>query len=292
MKIDDFGNISFRQSWLDTANRCPNAGRLAALYPDDNVPSYPTALGTAAHAGMEARLTGISNPNDIHDIIGETLDTELAIPGIKQVKYEGGRPELLRRAIHCYNEWATHLYPKLPEGVPEVHFDLPVFTMPDGRTVSITGTIDFVPYEGNLLWDWKCPGRTYSAKEKQNWAIQPTIYTMAAVMGGLKHATDWEYEWPMSFGYGIMVTQVKKAKLQTFTVTRQRGHASWAMSMMYDWVVMYDKMGFGDPWPKNESTFLCTSTWCDSWDRCKGAHQDWKDNITPVEFKDYPYNQG
>lgn len=275
MIFDTNGDILIHQSWLDDANRCPERGRLGIMKPEWDGPSDATTLGTGAHAAVEGVLNGLSH-SEARKLIAPAIDEELASPNMRWNKYEN-RAELIHRAQLCFDVWHKEIRPQLPTpGSPEVKFKVELFELPDGRKVFIEGTIDYVPHETNALWDWKFPGRDYKVEEKQKFAIQPTIYGLAAVKGGLASVTDFEFHWPLPFTYGIGVTLATKARAQTFTVWRTQAHANFAIERIKGFVDLALNFTLERPWPRNDDHFLCSDKWCPWWAICKGAHLTWQ----------------
>lgn len=284
MRIDEDDNIWVRQSWLDDAMRDPERARLGMVKPEWNGPSDATALGTAAHAGAEEMLTSGDDAAAMA-AIAPCLDEELALPNMRWNKYDS-RADLLKRATSCYQVWRDEILPLVPQpGAAEVEFRVPLYELPDGRTVGIEGTQDWVPTEVNALWDWKFPGRDYNQAAKQKSAIQPTIYSLAAVKGGLQSVTDFKYTYPMDFTYGIGITLQRGARAQVFTVRRDWGHAEFALQRIKGFVDLYLNFGVDSPWPINDDHFLCSDKWCPWWSICKGSTQTWKDGAVPVDLK-------
>lgn len=287
MRFDENNNIWIRQSWLDDAMRCPERGRLQVMKPEWDGPSDATTLGTGAHAGVEYRLTAgdVWSRDVAYRHIERAIYEELDQPNVRWNKYDDVT-ELLRRAWNCFDAWERDIFPQVPQpGSAEVKFRVPLYTLPDGRTVGIEGTQDWVPHEVNALWDWKFPGRDYKQADKQRSAIQPTIYSLAAVKGGLQSVTDFEFHWPIDFTYGIGVTLATSARAQVFTVRRTEAHAEWAVSRIKSFVELALNYGLERPWPANDDHFLCSDKWCPWWGICKGAHMTWRDGAVPVDLK-------
>lgn len=278
------GDILLHQSWIDDANRCPERGRFGIVQPELSGPSDATSLGTAAHAGVECILNE-GSVTEAYKMIAEVLDYELSLPNVKWNKYND-RADLLSRAVACFEVWLSDILPMLPQpGAPEVNFKVKVFTTAEGRDVFIEGQIDYVPLAENLLWDWKFPGREYKQAEKQKTAIQPTIYTLAAVLGGLEHVTDFKYSYPMDFTYGIGVTFVKAARAQVFTVERNQNHADFAIHRIKGWVDLATKFGLENSWPLNDDNYLCSDKWCSWYAQCKGQFLHWSEGAVPVRLQ-------
>ena len=264
--INDTTHIWFRQSWLDTAFRCPERGRQAIVKPEwDEMTSDSALIGTAVHHGIEQFLHGnVGSPTQIAGeaegfLSGYTDD-------IKWTKYEQFG-DLVDQATVCAQGWVNDILPHLPnldDARPEVNFKIPLWSQ-HGYTIGITGTIDLVA--DNQLWDWKTSARVYNARDKQKHAIQPTIYAMAALNSDLVTATSF----PIDFTYGVMI-RGSKPKGQILKVTRFQGHADFATKRMMQLVDMYHFYGLDKTWPMNDDHFLCNSTWCPWWSICKGTH--------------------
>ncbi len=265
MIFDEQGNIWLRQSWLDTAMRCAERGRLATIAPEwDSMDSDSALIGTAAHHAIEKSIN-----LGVYDAIGEIARVWMLNydKPIKWTKYNT-IGELAQQAAQCAVAWRDGIKPEvnLEGALTEVPFKIVLFTLPDGRTVGITGTVDLV---GEKLWDWKTGARAYNQREKQKGAIQPTIYCEAAVKGGLQ--TDYEYHYPMTFHYGVMIRGANAAKPQTLSVRRTQAHFSFALDRIRGYVDLALNFGLDRPWPRDDDHFLCSQTWCPWWSMCKGA---------------------
>lgn len=267
MIIDNETNsIWFRQSWLDTAFRCPERGRQAIVKPEwDEMTSDSALIGTAVHHGIEQFLHGnIASPTGIAGEAESFLDT--FTDDIKWTKYDT-QSDLKRQADVCAQGWVNDILPNLPnldEARPEVTFKIPLWSQ-HGYTIGITGTIDLIA--DGQLWDWKTSARAYNARDKQKYAIQPTIYAMAALNSDLVSADSF----PMDFTYGIMI-RGSKPKGQILKVTRHIGHADFATKRMMQLVDLFQFYGLDKTWPMNDEHFLCSATWCPWYSICRGAH--------------------
>lgn len=267
MIIDNETNsIWFRQSWLDTAFRCPERGRQAVVKPEwDEITSDSALIGTSVHHGIEQFLHGnISSPLEI---AGEA-ESFLAsfTEDIKWTKYER-QGDLMKQADVCSKGWVQDILPHLPNldnAQPEVTFKIPLWSQ-HGYTIGITGTIDLI--SDGQLWDWKTSARAYNARDKQKNAIQPTIYAMAALNSDLIEQTNY----PIDFTYGIMI-RGSKPKGQILKVTRHAGHADFATKRMMQLVDLFHFYGLDKTWPMNDDHFLCNSTWCPWFSICKGNY--------------------
>lgn len=266
--------ISFRQSWLDTAFRCPERGRQAIVRPEwDELEGDSALAGTAAHAAIERVING-GSIEEIASYAAEFLDAyDFDNPGVAWKSFDGGIDELYHHATTCAQAWADDLAHQFDwQGArSEVTFKVPVETY-RGWTIVLTGTIDLVPPIPELD-DWKTSARPYKQYEKQKFAIQPTIYGTVAVKGGL-HSDDIEpvdYRWPLTFRYGVMIRGAKKAKGQVVEVIRTEAHAAWAMHRIRQWIDLALDFGLDKPWPTTEENYLCSQKWCPWFSICRGA---------------------
>jgi len=266
MLVDDDGAIWFRQSWLDTAFRCNERGRLAMVKPEFDVAMGDTALiGIAAHAAIAAVLSG---ETDL-DIGLYAHDHALQLCKDEEVHWTKWTlpAQLGEHARRCAEAWDREIRPHVATGGhPEIEFAVPLFES-RGRTVGIKGTIDYAAPDGTL-YDWKTSSKKYNQREKQKAAIQPTVYAVAAMHGALG---ELPYEYPIRFHYGVMVRGEAKATTQIVDVMRTRAHEAWLLDHLHTYVDLADALGVFRSWPRNEDHYLCNSTWCPWWSVCKGA---------------------
>ena len=268
MLVDDDGNIWFRQSWLDTAFRCNERGRLAAVHPEfDEAENDAALIGTAAHAAIAAVLDGTCAPADI----GSRAQTEAThlcqeAEAIHWTKWTLPA-QLAGHARRCAEAWVSDILPTVPPGgLVEVEFAVPLFEV-RGRTIGIKGTIDYASPDGSL-YDWKTASKKYNQREKQKAAIQPTVYATAAMHGALG---ELPYQYPIRFHYGVMVRGEARATTQLIDVQRTQNHEAWLTDHLRTYIDVADALGVKRPWPRNEDHYLCNSTWCPWWSICKGA---------------------
>ena len=288
MIIDpDQKTIKIRQSWLDTATRCPEEGRLAVLNPDLGVTTDEAVLGTGAHWAIEQVIEGNLDPADIaHGV-------EYFFHHVNEEEYRfvkrASLDEIIAVSSNCADAWVRDIMPHVPldGAVCEHHFDVQIdeVAVPPGKeipegdwAIHITGTADLAPKVDSELWDWKTSGRSYSQKDKQKWAVQPTIYAAAAVLGGFPD--DVTYTWPTTFKYGVMVKLAKTARGEITTVQRTQNHWDWVHRKIKSFVDLAIHFGFNRPWPMiDEKNFLCSATWCDFYSSCRGASIPTSDDL-------------
>ena len=98
------------------------------------------------------------------------------------------------------------------------------------------------------------------------------MYVAAAVANG------W-LEYPATFKYGVLV---RGGKAQIVPVHRNESHTEWLREIIRPFVRSAISLGTEDPWTRNDTHFLCSSTWCSYWSVCKGSKLAPAD-ITPME---------
>lgn len=251
-------DVYVRQSWINDAVMCAERGRQAIVRPQWSTPNDATILGTAVHAGIASILEG--KEAGVPAALAE-LNKLLDEP-FNRVKYSN--EEMYDHVHELIAEWEKNIAPTLGnvKGV-EVPFTFEMFkmTLNNGREVTVhgMGTIDCVTE--TAIWDWKTAGKKYSAREKQSQAIQPTMYTAAAV------ALGW-LEWPATFKYGVLV---RSGKAQIVPIHRNESHAEWLQDIVRPFIRSALLLGTDEPWPKNDTHYLCSQTWCSWWSVCKGS---------------------
>jgi len=261
-------DVYVRQSWINDAMMCAERGRQAILRPEWSGPSDATVMGTAVHAGIEANLTDGRQTR----LVGLEALHDLMEGNFKRTKFTDD--EMIGYVMDMCDEWEANIKPVLGKVLyteKEFHFELDKFKIGDADvTVYGKGTIDCVTETG--LWDWKTSARKYNARDKQSQALQPTMYTAAAVAQG------W-HEYPVTFNYGVMV---RGGKSQIVSVHRNESHTEWLRELVRPFVRSAVSLGTDDSWAKNDTHFLCSETWCPWWSICKGSKLSPED-ITPKE---------
>ena len=274
MIVDENGDVSFRQSWLGNAENCPENGRRQLNEPDNDRTTSDAFIGTAAHYGIEKVVEGLCAPEDIGDAVLESYRTD---PEAREIVFtrpkthQADIAECIDLSTRCAEAWVRDIMPHAPlEGArTEVKFDVDLFEYHD-RRVSIKGTCDLVPAEGPL-WDWKTAGGSYRQKEKQKWALQPTVYAVADAFGGFGRFNE---RMPAEFVYGVMIKLKKQCRGEMLTVQRTANHQALLFQTLKDWIDMYEGMGIdGASWPKHmDGNYLCSGMWCPFYSTCRGEH--------------------
>ena len=281
MKIDDNGNVSFRQSWLGNAENCAEQGRRNLVFPELDRTSDEAAIGSAAHAGIEAVVDGLCDVKDIGDAVTEWFRTHPDAHNMYYARprtHQSNMSECIDLATRCARAWVRDIMPKAPiEGArTEVGFDVELFEH-KGRKVSLKGTCDLVPVDG-ALWDWKTSARPYAQKDKQKWAIQPTVYAVADALGGFGREGR---QLPAEFTYGVMIKLKKECRGEIVTVQRSEGHAEDLFRKLRSWVDLYNATGLTEvEWPaRSEGNYLCSPVWCQHYRDCRGANISLDDDL-------------
>lgn len=292
MKINhETRTINFRQSWLDTATRCPEQGRLKVVKPEwDQLDSDAALVGTSMHHGIEQYLEG-----QIHDVGNYASQWALANidpDRVRWVKHSTVK-EIADLADRCGAEWQLSIAPYVElGGRTEVGFE-GVLCTHSGYQLVLEGTVDYVDPWG-VLWDWKTSGWEYKPWEKQRWAIQPTVYTTAAVSGMLdtESGDNIDFSWPMAFRYGIVYKpRSKKAKCEAdiVTVHREEADTRWLIKKMKVFTDLALATGFQTQWPLIDSeNNLCSEAWCPWWSTCKGSYISENQYATPSQVVPIP----
>ena len=271
MQVDESGNIWFRQSWLDTANRCNERGRLSLVHPEQTT-SDLAAMGTCTHAAIEQLLSKKLDASDIEDWVYQFSLEHAATEPIRWHAWTLPA-QLADHAVRCTRAFVRELLPHIePGGQTEVKFQVPLFEW-QGRQVGIEGTVDYVP-PTDPLYDWKTASRKFDQRVKQRTAIQPTVYTVAAAHGAFGEPRRW----PIPFRYGVMVRGREKATTQLVDVQRTHAHEGWLIDMIRTYLNLAAALGMTAEWTRNDDHYLCNETWCPWWSMCKGARLSTDDN--------------
>ena len=264
-------DVYVRQSWIGDAIMCPERGRNGIVRSDWSTSNDMTILGTGVHAGIAADLLANRDGLDglsmaaMIEVSEAAIDHEIATCTVRWVKYS--REKLSEYIPKLLDMYVRGLRPQVVDQVAEVewgfNFLLDTYATPDGRVVRVhgKGTADLVTTGSVPVWDWKTAGQPYKQYEKQKTAHQPTMYAAAAVAAGLA-------EWPVRFNYGVMV---RDRDHQTVPVIRDISHLHWLRSMIRPFINVALTTGTELHWPKNDTHYLCSDTWCPWFSVCKGA---------------------
>jgi hypothetical protein len=271
MKLGDDGLWWFRQSWLGDYMLCPERARLTAFHEEEQEfdGTDATALGTACHNAIELFLHGMPMDEAV-----ERTATKLAEDwkaGTFKIVKIMKLSTMLRQHKNCCAAWLAGVYPSIGEPAPEIGIE-GNFKHQVTETWGLKGTWDYLNSDG-VLWDWKTAGgmwtQQYGPKGLEK-KIQPTVYT-AVVSQWTSAGSPNELDVDPSFRYGIMVKGAEP-EAHIRTTTRHPGHWMWLEKQVEAIINMYNRIGPDDTWPLIDSDWLCSSEWCNHWDKCKGHY--------------------
>lgn len=253
----------FRQSWLGSAANCPEQARLMTInhLPDHNTDA--AAVGTAMHAFIEASLSGVEFNLAMAEA-EEAWWNEQREPNFTWVKYSGRTGWKMIESLCAVWFDKYDPYQRHNRGWElETPF---LFTLHEDekRIIEVSGTID--AYDGFDVTDWKSNASDddrYVPREYERWAIQPTVYTRAAL-------ELWGHN--PTFKYCV----VSPTGLQQFSVVRDERDWAWLTDMCESYAYLIEAQL--KSWPKNDQHWLCSKRWCPAWDTCKGRHYNNKEN--------------
>lgn len=261
------GFYTFRQSWVGDFMLCPERARRTMLEPDDapDDGTDATALGTAAHHGIEQFLKGeswsasVSAANDmLRDMI---RNKEFRWVQIKQPK------TLLKYLNVCLRGWMDDVFPLIGSPMPGIGLEHE-FAHQITSNIILKGTWDMLD-EYTELWDWKTSGSNFAlnygpkALDKK---IQPTLYS--AVVAEWNEGSSETYD-EIRFNYGIMIKGARPQG-EFRTTVRGEGHWRWLVEQLRAIVKLYETLGPDNPWPMHDNEWHCSPEWCDHWTDCKG----------------------
>lgn len=264
-------DVFVRQSWIGDAIMCPERGRNGIVRPDWSTSNDLTILGTGVHAGIAADLEADRDGKDqlsmasMVEVAEAAINWEIANTKMRWVKLS--REDMSYYVPRLLDMYVRGFRQEVQGKVIDVEwgfdFILDTYALPDGRVVRVhgKGTADLLTRGPVAAWDWKTSSRKYMQHEKQKTAHQPTMYLAAAVAAGIA-------EWPARFNFGVMV---RGGDFQTVPVYRDVSHLHWLRSMIRPFINTALNMGTELHWPKNDTHYLCSDTWCPWFSVCKGA---------------------
>ena len=262
MRIDKVNKkVYVRQSWLNDMANCPERARFGTLRPEFRTSTDATIIGTSLHAGIESVLRGESDYNGMLEVVNDEYRALAAKPhkvtNIDQDKI----PDFLKSMSQSFYEG---ILPSVKlGGLVEHKFQAPLGVMVNDMAVWVEGTMDYVDTDG-IIWDWKTASRTYNIKEKQKSSIQASVYASACVRLGLSP------QFPVDFRYGVMVRNTTP-KHQVVSLVRSENHERWLQQFVRGAINTAMNTGYENNWFMNDSSALCSESWCSFWTICKGA---------------------
>lgn len=267
---------TFRQSWIETANSCPEQARQIGQDLIAEGTTDAAAIGTAVHAGINSKLTVDQvEPWEVaHSVFTDLMEGSEGPFTWHMTKEYGAR----RCIDSSLDLWLDEVYPTLQgPWVSEVGFGPDLFYEDDQRVIYLQGTMDYLGDDG--LKDWKTSSRPWTAWEKGRWAVQPTVYTWATDQLARKESKYSEAEGPVvyPFEFVILVHEDDPAivHLQRITVLRRPSDWQWLQHRCLAWAELIESRIA--PWPMQDNGWHCSPKWCPAWDNCKGkfVHDEW-----------------
>lgn len=264
VRVED-GVYWFRQSWINTFLTCPEQARqeMLGLIPHDDTDA--TATGTAFHTGIETYMGGASWQASVDAAVLE-LQRLVALPGFRYAKVKT-YSTMERHLLSGLDAWMRDIYPALGATVGIEH----KFSVKLSPRVGLTGMIDFVDYG---VWDWK----TSSSDDKygkdswklKRFAVQPTVYTYAAVQDGL---LELDERGLVDFTFAAFTKGKTNGRMQTVECPRGPQDWAWLEQQLESIIDLYESTARGAVgWPLNDQHALCSELWCPIWASCKGRH--------------------
>ncbi len=262
--VNDDGTrkVTFRQSWLNTFQHCPEQARLDMLGQLPRRESDATAMGTAVHSGIEEILLGGSDADGIAAAY-DKFDELSALENFDWVQVKT-LDTAQRTIFNALWGWYDHVYPQLGTPITIEHNFKVQIGSHNYTEIWLSGTWDFEDEGG--LWDWKTAGREYERWEVERWHVQPTAYTLA-------HSLINDCE-PVDFNYSISVKSgANKSRMQVIPVRRHQGHYNWLIHQCIQALKLYDATEQGhESWPLMDQGWTCSPKWCTNWMNCKGKY--------------------
>jgi hypothetical protein len=276
MRIDRVNQkIYIRQSWLGDMTICPERARLGQIRPEFRTGSDATIIGTALHAGIESVLDGRSSEvADMLEVVNNEYET-LEHTNYKKTNIDPDKiPAYLESMSLAFYDG---ILPHVEQGGKVEHkFSSSLGFTINGYAVYVEGTMDYVSPSG-VIWDWKTASRQYNIKEKQKSNIQASVYADACVSLGLSP------NYPVDFRFGVMVRQ-EKPKSQIVSIVRTEAHGQWLRQYIRGAVNTAMNNGYENNWIMNDSSALCSESWCSYWSICKGAFVRNADDSFPKQL--------
>jgi hypothetical protein len=276
MRIDRVNQIIYvRQSWLNDMAICPERARMGQVRPEFRTGSDATIIGTALHAGIESVLDGRSS--EIANML-EVVNNEYESLKTTNYKTTNIDPDKIPTYLESMSlAFYDGILPHVVQGGKVEHkFSSPLGFTINGYAVYVEGTMDYVDPNG-VIWDWKTASRQYNIKEKQKSSIQASVYADACVVQGLS------FSYPVDFRYGVMV-RTEKPKSQIVSIVRTAAHGQWLRQFIKGAVNTALNSGYENNWLMNDSSALCSESWCSYWSICKGAFVREADNAFPEQL--------
>lgn len=283
-----------RQSSLGETDICLERSRFEMTGTMPKVDNDASEVGTACHAGFELCLEGI-----LYDGVAYGLSTAqeaaqmeltelLKSPHWRYIKFTD-EADVRWFVDTVVATWYRETLPKLRPLKLEHTFGPLVIYEDDVRVVEVKGTIDYLDERFGIV-DWKTGSRKHEKWEKERWAIQPTVYTWAAVKEGLVVPNG---EGLVPFSYEVFWRKSKHViEYQPYKVWRHAGDWAFlqekALTLAKLIEAAYPAAGPAvlERWPMADNHALCSEAWCPAWSLCKGRYYNvgWPKPSRPAKW--------
>jgi hypothetical protein len=264
-----------RQSDIKRYEHCPESHRRHLLALDPELNNDSAILGTVFALYPEARLNGENPIEATHETINRLIDMWHS-PGLNQVTFDSldHAIALLSRAM---DTWENHILPKVRvDSIPERRFRVKAYEDKE-RIIILEGTSDLWLPNGEI-WDWKFSGRSYigqHAWKNERYDPQPVHYCLARSIEEKVNCTKFTF---VNIRRDDTKGMNKAPEVEWLPVEVTLGDFQFHMNRLYNMATNIERMGFDRPWSLNPTDWWCSSTWCPSWDECRGkfiGHDPW-----------------
>lgn len=269
--IDGRWHHRVRQSDIKRFEHCADSHRRHLLVMDKPMQNDSALLGTTFSLYPEARINGLSATHSFNHAT-DRLWEAWGRDGLNQVTFDSfdHAESLLTKAC---NTWEKEVAYKVPRGsIPERRFSSTVY-QDQTRRIILEGTSDLWLPNGEI-WDWKLSGRSYvgsNAWKFERYDPQPPQYCLARSLEENAAALNRKFTF-----VNIVRDDTKKMNrepvVEWLPLQLTIGDFKFHLKRILNMVKMIEKLGFDEEWPLGATDWWCSSTWCPSWNDCRGAH--------------------
>lgn len=264
-----------RQSDIKRYEHCPESHRRHLLAWDPPLNNDSAILGTVFAVYPETRLWG-STHKTARETVVRVLAEKWHEPGLNQVTFDSLQHATKLLAKAC-DTWNDEILPKIPKGsIPERQFSVKAYEDKE-RVILLEGTSDLWLPNGEI-WDWKFSGRSYigqHAWKNERYDPQPVHYCLARTL--VEHSNPGRFTF-VNIRRDDTKGMNRAPEVEWLPVEITLGDFQFHMNRLYNMATNIERMGFDRPWSLNPTDWWCSSTWCPSWDECRGkfiGHDPW-----------------
>lgn len=268
-----------RQSDIKRFDHCADSHRRHLLKLDPPMNNDSAILGTVFAKFPETILNGESWQSAAFNTVKE-LSRMWNEPGLNQVTFDSYEHAaiLLDKAM---DTWLKECLPTIPKGsIPERKFSVKAYEDTE-RIILLEGTSDLWLPNGEI-WDWKFSGRSYigsQAWKNERYDPQPAHYSLARSLIDPVEVGKWNIG---SFTFvNIRRDDTRgmnrESVVEWLPVPLTLGDFQFHMDRLFKMALFIETMvssrgGWDNPWTLNPTDWWCSSTWCPSWDECRGKY--------------------